>query len=356
MPSRAYNLKIGYSVAEDESTILELEQLVWGQEEPGSPPYFQWQYLQNPLGRALTGSMASSTGALAAHVACMPVLVEMRQEYLRCGLVVNAVTHPQQRRQGLFERLARELIDEAHRIGLPLLITVPNESSFGVFKKKLGFHEIAKHCLMAKWIDPGVFLAQHGFNAVGRAVSVLARPFFSMGRTSLRAKTPGQIQCIEDIRSVAVEKLLHHSSHAWSREAREWFHWRYAMHPTRRYQYVIAGSAQNPFALMVYHVMTPYCKAFLSDFLFAPDAPLDLLKGMADFVVGSLRQQGASAIWCIAKQKSVRAQLLKKCGFRAVVLGSRFAPRLLARRMGSGLPESSLSEIELSFGSLVNCD
>ncbi|MGC9028564.1 MAG: GNAT family N-acetyltransferase [Desulfomonilaceae bacterium] len=356
MQSRPYNLKIGYSAAEDEQAILALAQLVWGSEEPGSPPYFRWQYLQNPLGRALIGSMASSSGALAAHIACMPVLVEMTGQWLPCGLVVNAVTHPQHRRQGLFERLGSELIDEAHRIGLPLLVTVPNDSSIGVFKKKLGFQEIAKHCLMAKWVDPGVFLAQHGFKTIGRVASVVARPFFFTRRTSRRVATSCQVQPIDDIRSVAVEKLVHRSSLATNREVEQWFHWRYGAHPTRRYQYVIAGSAQNPSALMVYHVLTPYRKAFLSDFLFTAGASVEAAKEMAGFVVDSVRQQGASAIWCMVKQGSRRAQLLKRCGFWPVLPGSRFAPRLLARPMSAGLPESALSEVELSFGSLVNCD
>ncbi len=356
MDSQPYKLKRGYGAAEDEQTILELEQLVWGKEEPGSPPYFRWQYLHNPLGRALTGSVASSGGALAAHIACMPVPVEMNRQWLRCGLVVNAVTHPQHRRQGFFERLGSELIDEAYQIGLPLLICVPNKSSFGVFKKKLGFQEIGTHSLMVKCIDPGVFLAQHGFKRVGRAMSILASQFFSTRRTSRCMNAPSHIQPIDDIRSVVFEGLCYHLSDGAGFEETEWFHWRYAMHPTRRYQYVIVGSAKNPSALMVYHVLNRYHKAFVSDFLFAPDAPLEAIKWVADFVVNSVRQQGASALWCIAKQSSRRAHLLKRCGFRASNFGSRFTQPLMARRVGTGLPEAVFFDVELSFGSLVNCD
>lgn len=352
-----YKLKVGYNLPEDEKSILELERIAWGTGEPGISPYFQWQYLQNPFGPTLTASMTSATsGSLVAHIASISVPVQVNRQWFHGGIVVNAVTHPEHRNRGLFERVGKALVCEARRIGQSLLICVPNKFSSSVFRNKLEFHEVANHRLIVKWIDPGILLRQHGFRLVGEAISAVTRTFVSGERKQPRNFSLSAIRPVEDIRAVSLDRLLSRPPHQMTPRGREWLHWRYGTHPTRRYRFIMAGSTNNPCALMVYHVMTPYEKAFLSDFFYTPEASSETIKGLANFLKNSVREQGASAIWSIARKGSRREQLLKKSGFVVMRLGSLSAPTLLARSVDPEFHELALSDMQLSFGSLINCD
>lgn len=356
MKSHCYKLRVGYSVVEDEQSVLELQRLVWGMGEPGTSPYFRWQYLGNPLGPALTASISTASGMLAAHAACISVPIHVQGRWIVGGVVVNAATHPEHRNRGLFERVGRALLSEARKIGLSLLLSVPNELSVKVFKQKLEFHDVPKHQLMVRWIDPGAFLRQHGFKLVGAGLGAILRPFFSAQIMKPHSVRSAQMQHLEDIGPVSLDRLLCLLPGDATSTYKEWFRWRYGEHPTRRYQFVIAGSMESPSALMVYHVMMPYQKAFLGDFFFTPEASTEAIRGWAGCLANFVRRQDGCAVWCITKKRSQKELVLKRCGFMPIRLGSLSAPPILAKSLNPRFDESALSEIELSFGSLMNCD
>ena len=131
----------------DEDGILQLIQLAfkWGDKK-----YWNWRYRDNPAGIGRIW-LADDFGKIVGHYAMIPVKMKIGDETVTSSLSADIVTHPDYRRQGIFETLARKAYAEAGKEGEHILCAFPNEFSYPGFIKKIGWFEV---CRLNTFVKP----------------------------------------------------------------------------------------------------------------------------------------------------------------------------------------------------------
>jgi len=103
--------------------------------------YLEWQYLQNPDGRAL-GHEAHEDGRLVSHAVVLPLRARLFGDCVRGVLSLNAATHPNVQRSGVYFELARRTYELAREQGCSFGIAVTNDRSTPGFVKQVGFERL----------------------------------------------------------------------------------------------------------------------------------------------------------------------------------------------------------------------
>lgn len=96
--------------------------------------YIKWQYADNPVGRAV-GYDAFWKDELVAHVATIPlraVIFDREEKWL---LLVNAMTVPEHRRQGISVGLADHIENLGRELGCTFIIGIANRNSTPAYIK-----------------------------------------------------------------------------------------------------------------------------------------------------------------------------------------------------------------------------
>jgi GNAT superfamily N-acetyltransferase len=119
----------------------------------------EWEYLQNPDGKAI-GRNAYVGNELAAHYVALPMLARVNGAVERGLLSLNTATHVQHQGKGLFTKLAQATYADAAQQGYGFVIGVANASSTPGFVRKLGFQLVAPLRAMVgigkvRTVDPG---------------------------------------------------------------------------------------------------------------------------------------------------------------------------------------------------------
>lgn len=104
--------------------------------------FLNWQYAQNPVGKAV-GYDAWEGDELAAHYVTIPVVYSLDGVQKKGLLSLNTATHPKHQGKGLFTQLAAKTYELAASMGYEFVIGVANQNSTHGFLKKLGFYLIA---------------------------------------------------------------------------------------------------------------------------------------------------------------------------------------------------------------------
>ncbi len=112
--------------------------LVWPRARHITAAYLDWEYNRNPCGPAF-GFNAFRNGEMMAHCVVQPLEARLHGEVRRGVLSLNAATHPDARRQGLYFDLAQRTYAEAAKVGYEFGIAVTNHLSTGGFVKHVGF-------------------------------------------------------------------------------------------------------------------------------------------------------------------------------------------------------------------------
>ena len=135
-----YDLKpIEYS----DQAIKEIYDLIYttfGGEGP-SIETIRWQYLKNPLGKAV-GFNAYFGPELAGHYVTIPTQAKIRGMVKKGLLSLNTATHPKHQKKGLFTKLANLTYEDGKHKGYEFVVGVANHNSVHGFTKKLGFQHV----------------------------------------------------------------------------------------------------------------------------------------------------------------------------------------------------------------------
>ena len=107
----------------DEDGILQFIQLAFKWDDK---KYWNWRYRDNPAGIGRIW-LADDAGKIVGHYAMIPIKMKIGDETVTASLTVDIVTHPNYRRQGIFETLARKAYTEAGKEGGHILCAFPNE-------------------------------------------------------------------------------------------------------------------------------------------------------------------------------------------------------------------------------------
>jgi GNAT superfamily N-acetyltransferase len=112
--------------------------LVWPKALHITAAYLDWEYNQNPCGAAL-GFNAFRNGEMMAHCVVQPLEARLHGETRRGVLSLNAATHPDARRQGLYFDLVKRTYAKAAEAGYEFGVAVTNHRSTAGFVKHVNF-------------------------------------------------------------------------------------------------------------------------------------------------------------------------------------------------------------------------
>jgi hypothetical protein len=129
----------------DEEGIFDLWQAVLPSEQRKRADWMRWwhwMYKENPAGDGLIW-LAEANGHIVAQHALIPVRYKVGNKVILGSWGMDAMTHMDYRRQGIFETISTKLLDHANRIGIDIETGFPNQFSFPGLTNKLGWCKVA---------------------------------------------------------------------------------------------------------------------------------------------------------------------------------------------------------------------
>ena len=214
----------------EKTAILDLTRKVFGDVEYATPSYFDWQYRDNPQGKAivLLAKDEEKNNSVIGLEVIIPTKVIVDQKIVMTSLSCNSAIDPAYRKQGVFSKLLASIRDKALKNGISSLYAVPNDESFNAFIKQ-GSVEIVNLPLLVRPLKLSKYF--------DTPVRTLLQPFDSIWKINKNINSDIE-QPINEYNS-DFETLTAKASKRISiiqKRDKEFLQWRYGKHPTRKYQ------------------------------------------------------------------------------------------------------------------------
>jgi N-acetylglutamate synthase-like GNAT family acetyltransferase len=214
---------------DEKQEILDLTKKTFGDVEITNPSYFDWQYRNNPDGKALVLLFRDdSNNQIIGTNTIIPLKLIVDGEIITSSLACNVQVHPDYRKKKIFSKLLLSMPKFAIVNGIHSLFAIPNDNSFKAFINE-GSIEITQLPLLIK---PIKFSQYFGF-----PIKQILKPFdiFWKKRNTLFHN----VEQFNDIFDDSFENLAKKTSKRISvmnSRKKEFLNWRYKNHPTRKYQ------------------------------------------------------------------------------------------------------------------------
>lgn len=137
----------------DFSRLIRLTESSYPGREISDQQYLDWEYKQNPAGKALINVALEGEKCVAQYLV-IPRDFQVDGEIVKASLSVNTLTHPMHRGNSLFPKLAE--LNYLLCIQQKCLFTlgVPNANSYPVFIDKLSFQALGRVPFLLKTFQP----------------------------------------------------------------------------------------------------------------------------------------------------------------------------------------------------------
>ncbi len=131
----------------DEERILALFNEVFAEGDPHYEPRslaeWRWEFVDNPAGTQVVIGVEPS-GRVIAQYACLPAIVTLKGETVKCGQGIDSVVHKDYRRglkkEGAFEKVAKYYFEHIGRWPVNAFgYGFPNQKAFRIGVKRLGY-------------------------------------------------------------------------------------------------------------------------------------------------------------------------------------------------------------------------
>lgn len=136
--------KISSYVSGDEHQIKDLQKLIYGDElepEKESSGFWKWEFINNPYEKAFINT-AKVDKKIVGHYAVIPLEYKLLDDIVKAGLVVDIMTHPDYRKQGMFVSLGRSSMDWMKNNGFAFSTGYPYKDNVMPGHKKVGWEEV----------------------------------------------------------------------------------------------------------------------------------------------------------------------------------------------------------------------
>ncbi len=144
--------KIRESVADDDDKIISLVKLCLGDKSIRSVNFWNWKHTKNPYGKSYI-LLAFDEDKLIGLRTFMKWEWQINNKTYKCVRAVDAATHPDYRRKGLFSLLTESVLDIMKKEGVDFVFNTPNSKSLAG-NLKMGWKELGKSNLFVKIGNP----------------------------------------------------------------------------------------------------------------------------------------------------------------------------------------------------------
>ncbi|GAB3666316.1 hypothetical protein GCM10028856_08030 [Halopiger thermotolerans] len=157
----------------DRDGVLSLFETQWGYRP--STDWFDWKYVDDPYLSHVPITLAERGGEIVAVQGYVPCRLRRGGRIVLALKPVDAVVHPDHRRQGLYSRITELGIERYRDREAALFFNFPNEASLGA-QEKLGWSEVTVVSMYYRVQRPGELLpAEQSVGPLADAADVAAQ-------------------------------------------------------------------------------------------------------------------------------------------------------------------------------------
>ena len=300
---------------EDEKQgILDLTKKTFGDVEINNSKYFDWQYRDNPDGKALVIlARDDSNNQIIGTNTIVPLKLIVDGDTIMSSLACNVQVHPDYRKKRIFSKLLLSMPKFALSNHVHSLFAVPNDNSFKAFINE-GSIEIACLPLLVKPIR----FSQY-FNS---PIKQILKPFdiFWKKNTTQLNNVEEFYENFDDSFENLAKKTSKRISVMNSRN-KEFLNWRYKNHPTRKYQIYTLKENNELIGYIItkIHHLGKKKIGVILDFIVNDDFKDEAyLKRLIDKVVSNFWENNVSVAIVTSRNGLIEHKLLHDSGFFTV--------------------------------------
>jgi len=243
----------------DERGILELYKAVY----PGKNydpeqwmRWWRWMYKENPAGNIKIW-LAKHDGKIVGQSAVVPAMMKVCTEVVTAFQAIDTMTHPEYRRQGIYETLATTSYDQVAKEGIHIGFRFPNEIARLIAVTKLGWFDIApRQC----WVKPINWKNVVKYQVNNRFLSRLLTTcvFSVLNKVFIRAR---KAPVVEGLTISEVSSFDDRINEFWSRISnqykiilvrdKDYLNWRYVTIPDITYSIYVAEKVGEIYGYLV---------------------------------------------------------------------------------------------------------
>jgi GNAT superfamily N-acetyltransferase len=327
----------------DETGIYALWQAVRGGEVYGYDAWlrwWRWMFRENPRGPGLI-HLAVDGERVAGQYALIPVHLKVGGNRITACLAMNIMTHPDYRRQGIFEALSGTVYQAAEESGRVLFYGFPNRNSRPGVMKLSRYEEVSRLRVMVKALN---------WKNIIRSRLPLRRP----GKSPAGARLAGGMKAVPEPGGVAVIRARSFDDRVdrfWEEVSRRWpccvvkdrnyLNWRYAVLDDRSRIWIAEKAGEMAGYMVARETVRRGIRMALVFDLAAESEPV--LQGLVSEAAVSLRESGVDAMVYQVLTDRRYARILARGGFMTIPFIQGTLPGLCLRQALSGMVKAPLS-------------
>lgn len=309
----------------DFSRLIRLTESTYPGREISDEKYLQWEYNNNPDGKALI-QVASEGEKFVSQYVVIPHKFVMNGNVLTGSLSLNTLTHPIHRGNALFPKLAELTFQSCLRTNAMFTLGIPNANSCPVFIDKLDFEALGRVPFLMKTFKPKSVL-WHLFTKKrlkqGNEIELDCNKLQDGSANGISVFNPHQDK---EMYSHFLKKFIEEKKVATFRSI-EYIRWRYLDVPIRKYYILKSVENGQMTGMAVFRTREIYglkCCVLL-DFICTDESKS--AKAFLDYINDFLQRNDIEIIICAMQSASNEFNYLKKAGFYKVP--ERFLPQQL---------------------------
>jgi GNAT superfamily N-acetyltransferase len=270
--------------------------------------HFIWKFHKDPAGQGIT-MIAEDSGKIVGQFALMPTWLKLGNKVVLGAQLLDLMTHPNYRNQGIFTLLAKTCIELATKRGVEMLYGFPNTNSYHCFLQKLNWDHVSN---IPKWARVLSSKALKSYSSPIRQIASLGIPLLPIGKSKIRGieirmGAPGE----DEVASLSNSMSLDNESGICRIErSNAWIKWRFDSSSQTRYVWFSAYQGGKLKACAVFGIndweQTPLIDVMGSDI-----KPLEAVLSNA---TSYAKQLGFPAVVAVTNFENIR-RALKSCGY-----------------------------------------
>ena len=296
---------------EEKQGILDLTQKTFGDVDIAKTQYFDWQYRDNPNGKAviLLARDNELNNMIIGTNTILPLKLIIDGEIVTSSLGCNVQVHPDYRKKNIFSNLLSSMPDSALTNQISSLFAIPNDNSFKAFINE-GSIEIAHLPLLIKPIRLSEYF--------GVPLKQILKPF------DIFWKNVNSFSNIEELSGNfddSFQNLVRKTSKRISiinNRSTEFLNWRYKNHPTQKYQVFILKINRELIGYIItkIHYIDKKKIGIILDYMVDSDyKDKTQLQNLIYKAISNFRENNVSIAIATIGNSLLENQLLRDCGF-----------------------------------------
>ncbi len=305
-------ISIWNNTEEEKQEILELTKKTFGPDtEISNPSYFDWQYRNNPNGKAvILLARDDLTNQLIGTNTIIPLKLLIDGEIINSSLGCNVQIHPDFQKKNFFSKLLLSMPKFGLEKKIESVFAIPNDNSFKAFINT-GSVEITNLPLLIK---PIKFSQYFQF-----PIKQILKPFDILWKKNSHSEK--NIEEFHDNFDDSFEILTQKTNKRISiinNRTKEFFNWRYKNHPTRKYKIFIHKENNNlkGYIITCIHNYQKKKIGVIVDFMVDSDYKDESMqKNLIDKVLDDFWSNNVSLTIVTSRDGLLETKLLRSCGF-----------------------------------------